>query len=45
MNNIRSSVDFPDCMNIESVIFDKQKTETSPFGVNLRCFEKKQRPT
>ena len=41
MNNSRSSIDFPDSINIESVIFDEQRKERSPFEVNLCCFEKK----
>ena len=45
MTNSRSSVDFPDSINIESVIFDEQKKERSPFEVNLGCFEKKQHAT
>ena len=40
MTNSRSSIDFPDSMNIESVIFDEQRKERSPFEVNLCCFEK-----
>ena len=45
MTNSRSSVDFPDSVNIESVIFDEQRKERSLFEVNLCCFEKKQRAT
>ena len=38
MTNSCSSVDFPDSISIESVIFGEQKG--SPFEVNLCCLEK-----
>ena len=41
MTNSRSSNDFPDSINIESVIFDEQRKKRFPFEVNLCCFEKK----
>ena len=40
MTNSCSNVDFPDYIKTESVFFDKQKKERSPFEVNLCCFGK-----